>query len=190
MLRVSVSVPVRPSEDPAKVRKALVNVFPSARPHDLDGGLGAELDQLDDLRTLVRKQKIMDAARRSLLHSLDASGRRARFRLNKQAAFKGRLSFAEDLENPLGDVEVEVEGDGLEALFKEIAPMTIRGIPVSEERAEEELARRKAVKEAKRRQRALAATTEPVEAGDDFDDEDDEDDDGFEEDKEPEDGPS
>lgn len=176
MLRVHVAVPVRPSEDPAKVRRAFASVFPHAQPQETPGGLEADLENLNDLRALVRKQKIMDAARRSLLHSLDPSGRRASFRLNKQAAFKGRLSFAEDLENPLGDVRVDVEGENLEALFKEIAPMTINGIPVSEERAEEELARRKAFKEAKRRQKALAAPVDVVTAGDDFDDDDDEDD--------------
>lgn len=145
VLTVTVRTPLLPSEDPAKVRRAVTNIFSKATLEVRDGWLEASTNSLDDFRSLVRRQKILDAARKTLLRSLDASGTRATFELAKQAAAVGRLSFA--LENsPLGNLTVTVEGPGLEALFREIAPMTIRGIPVSEERAAQEIARRRARK--------------------------------------------
>lgn len=143
-LQVHVRVPLNPSEDPKKVQEAVRNIFPGASLTPRDGWIECSLDSLAGLRALIRKQKILDASRRSLLASLEPDARRATFRLNKQAAFAGRVSFADDIASPLGDLAVTVEGDDLEALFKEMAPMTIRGIPVSEERAEQEIAKRRA----------------------------------------------
>jgi uncharacterized protein len=143
---VRIRAPVQPSEDAAKVEQAVRNLFPSAVIERRGDAVEARTDTLQDLRNLIRRQKILDASRRSLLRSLDASKTHARFLLNKQAAYKGRVSFSEDLASPLGDLEVDVAGEGLETLFKEMAPMTIRGHPVSEERAEEELAKRRARK--------------------------------------------
>lgn|GEM_PF-82853 len=143
MLRVRVHAPIRASEDPAKVEEAVRHIFPNATYEKGPKSIDATTDSLQDLRNVIWRQRILDASRRSLLRSLDEDGTRARFRLNKQAAYKGRLSFSEELSSPLGDIDVEVEGDGLEALFKEIAPMTLRGHPISEERAEKELAKRR-----------------------------------------------
>lgn len=144
MLQVRVRAVVHPSEDPGKVEKAVRNLFPNASLERGDGVVTAAADSLQDLRNLIWKQKILDASRRSLLRSVAEDNRHAAFRLNKMAAFKGRVSFSEELGSPLGDIEVAVEGPGLEDLFKEIAPMTLRGHPVSEEEAERELARRRA----------------------------------------------
>lgn len=140
---VTIRTPVKASEDPEKVKRAVLNVFPDARLEIADGRLEAHTDSLDAFRHLIGKQRILDAARRFLLRGLNEEGIEGRFLLHKQAAFTGRISFSEGLESPLGDLEVTVRGTGLEAKFKEIAPMTIRGHPVSEERAERELTKRR-----------------------------------------------
>jgi uncharacterized protein len=138
MLHVRVTTPLRPSEDPAKVQRAVETIVPGAKV-EVDAGLVVgETDTLEGFRKLVWKQRILDAARRVLLSSLSEDGKRASFRLNKQAAHAGLVSFAVG-EAPLGDVRVDVEGDHLEFLFKEIAPPTLRGKPVSEEDYERHL---------------------------------------------------
>lgn len=142
MLRIHVSAPVHPSEDEAKVRKAVKNLFPDAALELREGVLAGLGDGLGTMRTLIRRQKIMDAARRSLLRSLHEDGTRARFELSKQAAYSGRLSFAIP-GAPLGDLAVDVQGSDLHGLFREMAPMTVRGIPVSEEEAERRLEKRR-----------------------------------------------
>lgn len=146
MLRVRVSTPLRPSEDPKKVEKAVRSLLPQGRIEVETGRVVAEGDSLGDFRNLVWKQRILDAARRILLSSLSEDGRHAAFTLNKQAAYAGLVSFAV-AEAPLGDLRVEVEGEDLEALFKEIAPPTLRGKPVSEEEYERHLELRRTRKE-------------------------------------------
>lgn len=146
VLEVTVRAAVHASEDPAKVEAAVRHVFPDATFERTPDAIVATTDSLANLKSLIARQKTMDASRRSLLRSLLPEERRAVFRLNKQAAFKGRVSFTTDIHAPLGDLEVECRGPGLEDLFKEMAPMTIKGHPVSEERAEAEIARRRAMK--------------------------------------------
>ncbi|MBI2077188.1 MAG: coaE operon protein [Euryarchaeota archaeon] len=145
---VRVRAPVKPSEDPRKVEKAVRTVFPDAVLEAQPRGLVATTRSLQHFRDLIWRAKILDAARRVLLGSLDEAGRHARFSLSKQAAFGGHVSFAV-AEAPLGDLEVDVTGEGLDALFREIAPPTLRGRPVSEEEYERHLEKRRKLRVAK-----------------------------------------
>lgn len=142
MLSVRASTPIRPSEDPKKVEKAIRLLFPDAAIETTDARIVATSDSLKPFRDLIWKHKILDAARRILLGSLSQDGRRSRFELSKQAAYAGTISFAVG-QAPLGDVTVEVEGDALEALFKEIAPPTMSGRPVTEEQYERHLEKKR-----------------------------------------------
>ena len=121
MQRVRVSVPVRPTEDADKVRRALLNVFPDLRIDASEDALRGTTESLDRLRELIRKLKIRDTARRVLLRGRE--GDRTRFDLSKQAAFSGRVSFAAD--SPLGDIAVEIESDRLEDVIDFVAESTI-----------------------------------------------------------------
>lgn len=121
MQRVRVSVPVRPTEDANKVRRALLNVFPDLRIDASEDALRGTTESLDRLRELIRKLKIRDTARRVLLRGRE--GDRTRFDLSKQAAFSGRVSFAAD--SPLGDIAVEIESDRLADIIDFVAESTI-----------------------------------------------------------------
>jgi uncharacterized protein len=145
MVLVRAHTPVRPSEDPKKVEAALRALFPSATPQRDGPVLRVETDSLKSIRDLIWKNKILDAARRLLLGSISQDGRTSRFVLSKQAAYVGALSFAVG-QSPLGDVTVEVEGDDLEALYKEMAPPTLSGRPVTEEQYEAYLEKRRKAK--------------------------------------------
>lgn len=143
MLRVRAHTPIRPSEDPRKVEKALKTIFPGATITTTETDASVETDSLKGFRDQVWKQRILDATRRILLGSLrSGEGNRSRFTLNKQAAFAGSISFAV-AHAPLGDIEIEVEGDHLEALFKDIAPPTLNGRPVTEEQYEHHLEKKR-----------------------------------------------
>lgn len=110
MLRVTARAPVRPTEDPAKVRLALVNVFPGAEVRDGEGEVRADVPDLARLRELVRSQRIPDTARGVMLAGLTDDGLRSRFRLGKQAAAAGRAHFG-PIREPLGEIVVELRGD-------------------------------------------------------------------------------
>jgi len=115
-LKVTVETVVHPTEDEAKVERALHNIFPSAqiqrvgtRGDDIVLGIrGGEVDFLANLRSMIRQERIRSAAR-SILFSR-TRGQRIRIYLNKQAAFAGRVSFCElEGESPHGPVSIEIE---------------------------------------------------------------------------------
>jgi len=115
----------RGTESLAKVKVAVLNLFPDAEFSREDDVVEAESSSFETLREKVRAQKIRDSARGALFHGVD--GDRLRFTLNKQAGYAGRVSFAAN--SPLGDLEVEIDGDDPEAVIDAIAESTTRPPP-------------------------------------------------------------
>ncbi len=121
MIRVRVETPCHRTEDPAKVKAAMRNLFPDLvfdREGDVVVGRTASLDRL---RELIRNQKIRDTARGQFL-----AGRRddrTQVRLNKQAATMGVVNFQGGA--PLGDLVVDIESDDLAAAIDFVAESTV-----------------------------------------------------------------
>lgn len=124
MTSVSIKCPVNPSEDPEKVLAAITAVFPDAELELGDHGYEGTAPSLDNFGRLIRRQRILDAARGILLKNM--RGNRTHMSLNKQVATVGKVSFAD--RNPvLGAIDVDIEDDDLEALIDRVAPMTVDG---------------------------------------------------------------
>jgi predicted RNA binding protein with dsRBD fold (UPF0201 family) len=109
-----VEVEVNPTESEEKVKRAVENVF---------GGIPAEIkplrkgsllvadaagtEALNTLRNLLRRERIRDAARKTLLEGID--GKTVSFCLNKQVAYAGHISFSKDVaESPLGPIRAKI----------------------------------------------------------------------------------
>lgn len=120
MLEIRVSARCYPTEDKEKIVRAIKSIFPDA---SVQGGelLIAEASSIDMFAELLKRQRIRDAARRVMRRNI--SGSTTTFRLNKQVAAIGKVSFAEE-EHPLGDIEVTISSDALESLIDSIAPNT------------------------------------------------------------------
>ncbi|QOJ79624.1 hypothetical protein IG193_03985 [Infirmifilum lucidum] len=90
---------------------------------------------LEKLASLVRSQRILDAARSYVLK--EATSNTFKFYLNKQAAYQGRVSFCtfEYGESPLGSITVYIDiGECDRELFLNwLVPETRDGHPVNEE---------------------------------------------------------
>lgn len=129
MTSVTISCPVNPSEDPDKVRSAVLAIFPDAELEPVEGGFEGTVPSLDSFGKLIRRQRILDAARAVLISNM--RGHRTRMSLNKQVATVGKISFAD--RNPvMGAIEVSVEDDDLVALIDRVAPMTVDGEEVKQ----------------------------------------------------------
>lgn len=112
------------TEDPEKVRRALLNLFPSAEVMEREGEMTASTDDLSRFKELIRNHRILDSTRRVLLDGL-ADGKTS-FLLNKQAAFVGKVSFAEG-KSPMGPMTVVITAEDMEKAIDDIAPRTVDG---------------------------------------------------------------
>ncbi len=133
---IRVTAPVEPTEVTDRVRDAVESVFPEAELRVEDGRVVGESHSLEHLSELLRRQEILDTARRQFYDGL--AGDSFSFRLKKQAALQGRVNFAVGNPDELGDigVEVRVEEPAPEAFIDHVAPETEDGVPVDERDAE------------------------------------------------------
>lgn len=112
-VRVTVSTPIRPTEDAAKVEAAALRFFPGAAVERAKDALALHAGDLTAFRSRVWELRIIDTVRGQLLHGLHGYGGPTpplslSFRLSKQAAAAGKVSFP-PTPHPLGDLEVRVE---------------------------------------------------------------------------------
>jgi predicted RNA binding protein with dsRBD fold (UPF0201 family) len=123
MVVVRVSCFVCPSEDPEKVRKAILNIFPDASLEETDRGFEGTAG-MDRFKELIRRQKILDSTRSMMFKGIRNG--HITMHLNKQVAFVGKVSFTEP-KTVLGTLRISVETDDPERLIDSIAPRTVDG---------------------------------------------------------------
>ncbi|MEM3397245.1 MAG: RNA-binding domain-containing protein [Thermoplasmata archaeon] len=120
-MEIRIKVPVFPTEEPEKVIIAVTNIFPDAMLiFEDEKMLVGTAKSLEHFATLIRNAKIRDTVRAELYRNL--SGNKTHFRLNKQVAFAGSVSFS--IGEPLGEIYVEIEDPELKKIIDEIAPDT------------------------------------------------------------------
>lgn len=139
MARVRVEAEVRPTEDVEKVKRAVLNIIAADHVSVEDYGNGymlviAESYSLRGLARLherLRAERILDAARSYMLRGIDRDT--LVFKLNKQAAYVGRISFIDiDSEAPMGPIVVTIEHANPREVVDWLAPPTRMGRPLYE----------------------------------------------------------
>lgn len=141
MILIRIEVEVRPTEDVGKVKKALLNLFTIKRDDikivDLDNEYKLlviekrNLSPLFKFHDLLRQERILDSARNVLLNS--RSGNIITFKLHKQSAYVGRISFVSyDDESPLGPITITITSDKINEIIDWLAPKTKAGKPLWE----------------------------------------------------------
>lgn len=122
-VRIKVTASVNPTEDPAKVLRALKNLFPKVEfrligedPYKIYIGEAEGLQPLERLKELWRAERIRAAAR-EYMRRHRVGGVYTLF-FHKQAAYAGRASFAEaEGESPLGPISLEISCDDSDGLL-------------------------------------------------------------------------
>ncbi len=140
MIKIRVEAECRPTEDIDKVKKAILNIFnpDEMLVEDLGQGYRLVVAYSYSIRGLVklyeklRIERILDAARSYLLRHVEDNV--LVFKLNKQVAFAGRISFVDaDVESPLGPITFTVESNDLKSLIDWLTPPTdATGRPIFE----------------------------------------------------------
>jgi predicted RNA binding protein with dsRBD fold (UPF0201 family) len=114
-LILHVDAEVNPTESEDKVKKAIENMFGNinltAKPLKKGSILVAEVNGKEPLvkfYNLLYREHIRTAAKTVLLSGMDK--KTVNFCLNKQVAFAGHVSFAQEMaESPLGPIRVRIE---------------------------------------------------------------------------------
>jgi hypothetical protein len=121
---------INPTEGEEKVEAAVRNVLSKVsitiKPQGKGCVLTAEAsgqESLVKLRSLLRTDRIRDAARKALFRSI--RGNTISFCLNKQVAFAGHVSFSEETaESPLGPIRVTITSNNPRQLIEWLAEKT------------------------------------------------------------------
>jgi predicted RNA binding protein with dsRBD fold (UPF0201 family) len=129
-IAVRVETEINPTEAEEKVKMAVAKLFGNipthAKPFYKGSMLIAEAkgqEVLVELRNLLRRDRVRDAARKVLFNAL--KGKTISFCLNKQVAFAGHVSFSEEVaESPLGPIRVTIQSENPRQLIDWLAPKT------------------------------------------------------------------
>jgi hypothetical protein len=134
---VLVQTELHPTEDESKVKEAVFTLTGSREFKKMSQGKRVYLMQKGDehllqpLRSLIRRERILDAARRIIINGTD--GKTISFCLNKQVALAGHASFCNPTgESPLGPISFLITSDDPNSLIDWLATKTVGGIPVDE----------------------------------------------------------
>lgn len=129
-LEIQIQADVNLTEDEAKVKRAVENVFGNlefaVKPQRRGSLLTARtkgIDGLSKVYNVLRRERIRDAARAVLFGGM--SEHSIVFYLNKQVAFAGHVSFSQPVgESPLGPIRVEIVCDNPREIIDWLAPKT------------------------------------------------------------------
>lgn len=130
-VNVRVETLINPTESEAKVKTAVETIFGSIamkfEPLRKGRLLVVEakgLETLTNLQNLLRRERIRSAARKVLFEGIMENA--IRFCLNKQVAYAGHISFAEEVgESPLGPIKVRIECENPRELINWLAPKKV-----------------------------------------------------------------
>lgn len=130
-VEVRVEADISPTEDEAKVKRAVENMFGNVefevRPQHRGSLLVAKTKGTEGLTkfyNLLRRERIRSAARSVLYDGMDE--RSIIFYLNKQAAFVGHVSFSQATgESPLGPIRVEIVCSDPRSVIDWLAPRIV-----------------------------------------------------------------
>jgi predicted RNA binding protein with dsRBD fold (UPF0201 family) len=129
---VEIDAPIQPTEVPDRVVRAVESIFPEADVERTADAVSAHSHSLTHFSDRLHQQAILDTARDQFFETL--AGEAFSFRLKKQAALEGTVTFAVGEEDELGEiaVRVTVHEPGPEAFLDYVAPPTVDGVPVTD----------------------------------------------------------
>lgn len=115
-MKILISTPVYPTEDPKKISDALSKIFEKVSFKTSKTEISGESEDkgcLGYLKEKILAKRIKNTVRYLLLEYKDAEG--VGFMLNKQTALQGKLNFVEE-EYPLGNINVKIKTKNMEEI--------------------------------------------------------------------------
>jgi len=117
--KVQVSCQINPSEDPSKVKTAILNIFPNLEISINNELLIGKSNDTDTLSNISESIHGKNTYQRILKKNSNENS--TWFYLNKQAAFVNTVSLCnESNESPLGPIKVVLEGNDIENIIQSL----------------------------------------------------------------------
>jgi len=120
--KVQVSCQINPSEDPSKVKTAILNIFPNLETSISDElliGKSNDIGILSNISESIHTKNTKNIYQRILKKNSNENS--TWFYLNKQAAFVSTVSLCnESDESPLGPIKVVLEGNDIENIIQSL----------------------------------------------------------------------
>jgi len=127
---------VKATEDPEKVREALLNICPSAQIEIIQEASGSTVmkgraegpEALTHLAKKFSEERILEAVRQVLIKSVKDNT--LSFALHRQAALMGRIHLCDpDDISAMGPIHVEIRAQNISDVIDYISPPTVDGKP-------------------------------------------------------------
>ena len=120
--KIQVSCQINPSEDPSKVKTAVLNIFPDLElsiSDELLLGKSNDIGTLSNISESIHTKNTKNTYQRILKKNSDENS--TWFYLNKQAAFVSTVALcSESNESPLGPIKVVLEGKDIENIIQSL----------------------------------------------------------------------
>jgi len=117
--KVQVSCQINPSEDPSKVKTAILNIFPNLEISINNELLIGKSNDTDTLSNISESIHGKNTYQRILKKNSNENS--TWFYLNKQAAFVNTVSLCNEFdESPLGPIKVILEGNDIENIIQSL----------------------------------------------------------------------
>ena len=119
---IQVFCEINPSEDPSKVKTAVLNIFPDLEisiSDELLIGKSNDVNTLSNISESIHSKNTKNIYQRILKKNSNQNS--TWFYLNKQAAFVNTVSLCnESNESPLGPIKVVLEGNDIENIIQSL----------------------------------------------------------------------
>ena len=119
---IQVFCEINPSEDPSKVKTAVLNIFPELEisiSDELLIGKSNDIGTLSNISESIHTKNTKNTYQRILKKNSNENS--TWFYLNKQAAFVSRVALcSESDESPLGPIKVVLEGNNIENIIQSL----------------------------------------------------------------------
>ena len=120
--KVHVSCQINASEDPSKVKTAVLNIFPELEisiSDELLIGKSNDIGTLSNISESIHTKNTKNIYQKILKKNSNENS--TWFYLNKQAAFVSRVALcSESDESPLGPIKVVLEGNNIENIIQSL----------------------------------------------------------------------
>ena len=134
--RVRVEIPLKPTENEKIVYGLLEKIIDADETSIIESGIDKTiityskcLSSIEKLRGMLRRERILDAARKSI--KINMRRKEVIILLHKQALTANRASLVEnDSESPLGPVKIMIHHPTPKKVVDWIAPRTKKGKPI------------------------------------------------------------